>query len=43
LSLKNEVEGNGEDLGDDGNSTQDTSPHPLINVSAIKFKKGSFA
>jgi hypothetical protein len=41
LSSKNEAEGNGEDLGDDGNSTQDTSPHPLINVSTIKSKKRS--
>jgi hypothetical protein len=33
LSSKKEVEaGYGEDLGDDGNSTQGTSPHPSVCV-----------
>ncbi len=43
LSLKKEVEaGYGKDLGDDNNNTQDTSCHPLVNVSTIRFKKETF-
>jgi hypothetical protein len=43
LSSKKEVEvGYDEDLRDDSNGTQDTSPHPLISVSLIRFKKESF-
>jgi hypothetical protein len=39
LSSKKEVEGYGKDSKDDGNGTQDTSPHPLINVSIVRFLK----
>jgi hypothetical protein len=31
-----------QDSRDDGNNTQATSLHPLVNVSAIMFKKGTF-
>jgi hypothetical protein len=38
LSSKKEVEaGYGEDLRDEGNNTQSTSPHPSVHVSAITF------
>jgi hypothetical protein len=44
LSSKKEVEANYcKDLGDDDNSTQDTSPHPSISVNIIRFKKGTSA
>jgi hypothetical protein len=37
LSSKEVETGYGEDSGDDGNNTQDRSPHPSLNVNAIRF------
>jgi hypothetical protein len=43
LSSKKEIEASyGEHSGDDGSNTQDTSFHPLVIVSAIKFFKKKF-
>jgi hypothetical protein len=39
LSSKEVETGYGEDLGDNGSSTQNMSLHPLINVSVLRFKK----
>jgi len=40
LSSKKEVKASYcEDLRDDNSTTQDTSPHPSISVSIVRFKK----
>jgi hypothetical protein len=42
LSSKKEVEASyGKSSRDDDNNTQDISPHPLIGVSVVRFKKGT--
>jgi hypothetical protein len=38
LSSKEVEAGYGKDLGDDDINTQDTSPHPLVSASVVRFK-----
>jgi hypothetical protein len=34
--------GYGKDSVDDDNNTQDRSPHPLVSVNVVRFKKENF-